>query len=56
MSGVFFKLPASIVGAALIVDQLKPMLENLDAPVSSRATPQDLDEADREPVYGGKLR
>lgn len=56
MSGVLFNLPVDVITAAVLVDQLKPLLENLDATVSSRATPQDLDDSGREPIYGGKVR
>lgn len=42
MSGVLFLLPAEVVGVAAVVADLQPHLANLDVPVSSRATPEDV--------------
>jgi hypothetical protein len=55
MSGVLFRLPVELIGAAAIVKELEPHLTNLDAPVSSRVTPEQVAAVSRTPLPQGTV-
>jgi hypothetical protein len=40
--GIVMRIPAEIIGAGVLLDLLKPYITNLDATVSSRATPEEV--------------
>jgi hypothetical protein len=55
MSGVVFRLPVEVVGAAALLDLLQPYLAALDEPVSSRATPEDVVQITSTKLPDGKV-
>jgi hypothetical protein len=55
MSGVVFRLPAEVIGAAALIELLQPHLTNLDAPVSSRITAEDVREIATQKLPDGKV-
>jgi hypothetical protein len=55
MSGVVFRLPVELIGAAALIELLQPYLANLDEPVSSRVTPEHVTQIATEKLPDGKV-
>jgi hypothetical protein len=55
MSGVLFRLPVELIGAAALIELLQPHLTNLDAPVSSRVTPEQVAAVSGTPLPQGTV-
>jgi hypothetical protein len=55
MSGIVMRIPAELIGAGALIELLQPYLRNLDEPVSTRVTPEQVAAISRTKLPEGKV-